>query len=112
GRTLTVDGTPCTIVGVLPESFKFFHVLNRELEIWRPFVFDPTDREHSINLYARLKPGITVSSARAELASAYAALPAEAFRDDWTADVATLSTRFTANQRPILQALEVAAALV
>jgi putative ABC transport system permease protein len=112
GRTLTVDGTPCTVVGVLPETFKFFHVLNRELEIWRPFVLDATDREHSINLYGKLKPDVTLSAARAELAAVYAALPAEAFRDNWTADVATLSSRFTANQRPILQALEVAVALV
>jgi predicted permease len=112
GRILTVDGTRCTVVGVLPETFRFFHVLNRELEIWRPFVLDPTDREHSINLYGKLKPGVPLSAARAELAAAYAALPAEAFRDNWTADIATLSTRFTANQRPILQALEVAVALV
>ncbi len=112
GRTLTVDGTPCAVVGVLPETFKFFHVLNRELEIWRPFVLDPTDREHSISLYGKLKPGVTLSSARAELVTAFAALPAEAFRDKWTADIATLSTRFTANQRPILEVLEVAVALV
>jgi putative ABC transport system permease protein len=112
GRTLTVDGTPCTIIGILPETFRFFHVLNRELEIWRPFVFDATDREHSINLYARLKRGVEVSAARAELAAAYAGLPAEAFRESWTGSVETLSARFTANQRPILQALECAAALV
>ena len=76
------------------------------------YVLDPTDREHSINLYGKLKPGVALSSARAELVAAYAALPAEAFRDNWTADIATLSTRFTTNQRPILEALEVAVALV
>ena len=112
GRALTVDGTRCTIVGVLPESFKFFRVLNRELELWRPFVLNPADREHSINLYAKLKRGVTLDSARAELATAYAALPAEGFRDGWTTNVARLTTRFTANQRPILQALQIAATLV
>jgi len=112
GRSLTVDGTPCIVVGVLPDSFKFFRVLNRELDVWRPFVFDPTDREHSINLYAKLGPGVTLDAARAELAAAYASLPAEAFRDGWTTDVASLSTRFTAGQRPILQALQIAVALV
>ena len=39
-------------------------------------------------------------------------MPAEGFREDWTGSVETLSTSFTANQRPILQALEVAAVLV
>src|SRR5256885_8280726 len=29
GRQLVVDGTTCTIIGVLPPTFKFFHVLNR-----------------------------------------------------------------------------------
>ncbi len=112
GRTLVVDGTPCTIVGVLPESFKFFHVLNRELDVWRPFMVDPADREHSVTVYARLRPGASLESARAELAAALAALPAEPFRDGWTATAELLSARFTANQRPILRALEIAVALV
>jgi putative ABC transport system permease protein len=112
GRALVVDGTSCTVVGVLPESFRFFRVLGRELDVWRPFVLDPTDHEHSMTVYGRLRPGATLEAARAELAAAYAALPAETFRDGWTADAARLSTRFTANQRPILRALQVAVALV
>ncbi|PYU81339.1 MAG: hypothetical protein DMG50_16360 [Acidobacteria bacterium] len=31
GRSIDVDGTPCTVVGVLPSSFKIFRVLNREV---------------------------------------------------------------------------------
>jgi putative ABC transport system permease protein len=112
GRSLIVDGTPCTIAGVLPDSFKFFRVLNRELDVWRPFVLDPTDREHSMTVYGRLKPAVSVESARAELATAFAALPAEGFRDGWTANLATLATRLTAAQRPVLQALELAVALI
>jgi putative ABC transport system permease protein len=112
GRALTVDGVPCTVIGVLPESFRFFRVLGRELDVWRPFVLDPDDREHSMTVYGRLRPGVTLEAARAELAAAYAALPAAAFRDGWTTDVARLSARFTANQRPVLRALEVAVALV
>ena len=112
GRSLNVDGTACTIIGVLPESFKFFHVLNRELDVWRPFVLAPTDREHSISLYAKLKNGVSLEAARAELVTAYGALPKEGFRDGWTASIEDLSTRFSANQRPILAALEVAVALV
>jgi putative ABC transport system permease protein len=112
GRTLVVDGAPCTIVGVLPESFKFFHVLNRELDLWRPFTVDPADREHSVTVYAKLRRGAALESARAELATAFDALPAERFRDGWTADAAPLLARFTANQRPILRALEIAVALV
>jgi putative ABC transport system permease protein len=112
GQTFAVDGTPCTVVGVLPESFRFFRVLNRELEVWRPLLVDPADRERSITAYAKLKPGVSIEAAQAELNATYAALPAEAFRQGWTADARSLSSRFTAMQRPILLALEIAAALV
>jgi putative ABC transport system permease protein len=112
GRTLTVDGTPCTVVGVLPEGFKFFRVLNHELDVWRPLVVDADDREHSVTAYAKLKPDVPLDAARAELAAIFRSLPAESFRDGWTPDVATLASRFTRAQRPILAALEVAVVLV
>jgi hypothetical protein len=41
-------------------------VLNRELDVWRPFVLDANDREHSMTLYAKLKPDITLDAARAQ----------------------------------------------
>jgi putative ABC transport system permease protein len=112
GRTLTVDGTPCTVVGVLPESFKFIHVINRELDVWRPLVVDPSDREHSVTTYAKLKPGIGLEAAQAELAAAFSTLPNETFRQGWTAGAWRVATRMTLAQRPILAALEVAVALV
>lgn len=112
GRVLTIDGTPCTVVGVLPQMFKFLHVINHELDIWRPLVLNPTDHEHSVGLYARLKPSASVDAAQAELAAAYAALRKEEFRDGWTATVAALATRLTENQRPILAALQAAVAVV
>jgi putative ABC transport system permease protein len=112
GQTLTVDGTPCTVVGALPDSFKFFRVLNRELELWRPLAVDQADREHSVTAYAKLKPGVTLEAAQAELGAAYSTLPAETLRTGWTANAGRMSARFTAAQRPILVALEAAAALV
>src|SRR5690349_5621213 len=91
GQTIIVDATPCVVVGVLPSSFKIFRVLNRELDLFRPFVLDATDREQSMIVWARLKPGVSLERARAEMATAYATLP---IRDRlWTADVATLASR-------------------
>jgi putative ABC transport system permease protein len=110
GRSIEVDGAPCTVVGVLPSSFRIFRVLNRELELFRPIVLDPTDREHSISVYARLRPGVTIEQARTQLRTAYATLPIpEAL---WGPDVMELSKTFAANARPILLMLEWAAALV
>src|SRR5262249_17378094 len=75
GRSIVVDGTPCTIAGVLPASFAIFRVLNREVQVFRPIVVDPTDREQSINVYAKLKPGVSVETASAEMSTLYASLP-------------------------------------
>jgi putative ABC transport system permease protein len=110
GQSIDVDGTPCTVVGVLPASFEIFRVLNREVDLFRPFVLDATDREQSINIYAKLKLGVSLDSARAQMTTAYASLPIPDHL--WTAGVALLSTSFAANSRPILLALEWAAALV
>jgi putative ABC transport system permease protein len=112
GRTVTVDGSPCTIAGVLPDSFKFFRVLDRELELWRPFVINPTERAQSMTVYAKLRPGVTVDTAQAELAAIYASLPRDAPADDWTAAVSLLAERFAAQSRSILTVLQWAVALV
>ena len=110
GQSIDVDGTPCTVVGVLPQSFTIFHVLNRELDLFRPLVLDVTDRERSINVYAKLKATSSLGGARAQLAAAYSSLPIP--NPLWTADVALLSTSFAAQSRPILLALQWAVALV
>src|SRR5438093_1083003 len=110
GRTVVVDGTPCTIVGVLPSTFKIFRVLNRELELWRPLVLDREDHERSIGIYARLRQGVSVDAARSQLAAAFTSLPGHA--QGWTADASLLSTRFAESARPILLMLEWAVGVV
>ena len=110
GRSLTVDAAPCTVIGVLPPDFKIYRVLNRELDLFRPLVLDVTDREHSLNVYAKLRPGVSLDAARARMRTTYASLPAA--DGMWSADVALLSTSFAAQSRPILLALQWAVALV
>jgi putative ABC transport system permease protein len=110
GRTIGVDGTPCTVIGVLPASFRIFRVLNRELDLFRPLALDPTDQEQSLNVYAKMKPGVSLDLARAQMSTVYASLPIP--DHVWSADVAPLSTSFTAQSRPVLLGLQWAAALV
>src|SRR5207302_3643043 len=110
GQSVDVDGTACTIVGVLGPNFTIFHVLNREVELFRPHVLTPTDREQSIGLYAKLRPNVSIDAARAQLAAAYAGLPIP--NHLWTAGLRPLSTTFAANARPTMIALEWAVALV
>ena len=68
GRTLTVDGKPFEIIGVLPESFRF---LDRTPQIVVPFRFDRAKvfvGNFSYQGVARLKPGVTIEQANADVA--------------------------------------------
>ena len=57
GRTLRVNGTPATIIGVMPERMKFPD--NAGSELWVPFM--PTDEQLArdrrvLGLFGRLCP--------------------------------------------------------
>ena len=68
GRTVTLDGEPMTIIGVMPRSFAF---PTRDTQFWRAFRFDAeafADRSNTyLRVVARLKPEVSVAQARAEL---------------------------------------------
>ena len=73
GQTITLDGTPHTVVGVLPATAQFPFV--GEADVWTPRYFEltliPPQRLRQgvgyLGLIARLKVGVTVSQADAEL---------------------------------------------
>ena len=64
GRTLTMNGTAYTVVGVMPRGFVF---RNREIEYWTPAHFTPSIEarrtSHYLNVVARLKPAVTMAQA-------------------------------------------------
>ena len=65
GRTLAFDGTPYEIIGVMPDNY-----LSRRTEVYVPMqrTLDPGTRgSHFMPVYARLKPGVTVDRAVAEM---------------------------------------------
>jgi putative ABC transport system permease protein len=57
GRRLTLDGTPRTVVGVMPRGFWYPDPAAR---IWVPKQLDPRGRNGSFTLVGRLAPGMTV----------------------------------------------------
>jgi predicted permease len=68
GRTLMVNGTPHTIIGVMPENFRF---LNIEPELIEPMRFDRNKvflGNFSYQGIARLKPGVSLQQANADVA--------------------------------------------
>ena len=72
GRTMTLNGAPSTIVGVLPASFDFGSLFapGRQVDVFGLFPLnDGTNRiGNSLGVVGRLKPGVTVDAAQAELA--------------------------------------------
>lgn len=70
GKTISLSGVPYTVVGVAGPGF------NTELDpppdVWLPFQIDPASTDHAqyFNVVARLKPGVTLPVATAQLQSA------------------------------------------
>jgi putative ABC transport system permease protein len=65
GSTIQLDGQPYLVVGVIGRSF----VTDAPADLWVPFQFDLTSQEmaHYFRVAARLKPGITLPQANAQL---------------------------------------------
>lgn len=81
GRRFSLDGQPIEVIGVLPSSFRFPQVANSDWthrisdgpEYFRPLVWPAALRaswgEYDNAVFFRLRPGVTVEAARAELKS-------------------------------------------
>lgn len=74
GRTITINGIPYSIVGVLPDSIPgWVRGVNVPLDVWEPFLPSPevwSDATRGGRDYATLgllKPGVTIQQAEADL---------------------------------------------
>ena len=65
GRTLRLDGTEHTVIGVLPKEFGF---PSRETQFWVPLVHEPAadGRARFLNVVARLRDNVSLREASAE----------------------------------------------
>ena len=85
GRTLRLNGTAHTIIGVMPPRF----AQPLGTDVWLPFdlpenMWTAINGGRQLNTYARLAPGITFAAADAELRSfAPRALEMDAANKDW-----------------------------
>jgi putative ABC transport system permease protein len=66
GRILKINGSPATIVGIMPDGMKF----PDNSELWVPFI--PTDAQMTrelrpLNVFGRLAPGVTKEQASTEI---------------------------------------------
>jgi len=126
GRVVSLNGEPATILGVLPDWFRFpaagelpqgFGFSLSPL-VWTLDVLTPEQRRNrggkSLALIGRLKRGVTASDAQADLAK----IAADIARDfpgtnaGWTIRVMTLREQLVGSLRPALIALLTAVGLV
>ena len=123
GRAVALDGTPHTIVGVLPNQPAAWFGTNAVAEVWtvKPFVVPGFSYERMmrgtgcLRVLGRLKPGITLEQARAALPSldqGYAAdYPSNLDRTAATS-IKTMPEDVTGNLRPAFATLLAAVSLV
>jgi putative ABC transport system permease protein len=69
GRTLSLNGIPHEVVGVLPETFEF---PDETIDIWAPNPMEGLPAalpraNHELSVYARLKDGVSLDQARMEM---------------------------------------------
>jgi predicted permease len=79
GRTVDIDGTPTTIVGIAPPGFRVPHGFNvLHADVWSPIRFTPERLaqrgNNSLLMLGRLAPHATTESAQAELRGLFARL--------------------------------------
>src|ERR1041385_1187045 len=81
GRTITLNGQPFVVAGVMPAGFTY--PADRNIDLWIPLSFfgpDAIGRERSkgfLEVIARMKPGVTREGLHAELAGVAARLARE-----------------------------------
>jgi len=114
GRTITLSGEPSTVIGVMPEDFYF---PNRTTEFWRPLGVNPANATrggHYLATIARLKNGVSLDQASAEMRGIAARLAQQypATNRDESAETLGLRETIVGPARAILYTLLAAVGIV
>lgn len=107
GQQLTLDGDAYTVIGVMPPTFDF----PPNAQVWVPLVWTDKDRavrgDHNYIVGARLKPGVDIKQAQAEMDTISSRLQQQYPVDDggWGAIVVPLREELVGDVRPALLVL-------
>jgi putative ABC transport system permease protein len=115
GRAITIDRQPSIVVGVMPRGFNFpppmrlgIGEVSSGKELWVPAVLDKSNRDyHPLSVVARLRPGVSLEQANAEISTVAQAL-AKAYpksNDGVGANVFRMQEEVVSNVRPALLVL-------
>jgi putative ABC transport system permease protein len=114
GQTLTLGGEPHVVVGVMPRGTRS---PEGDRDIWTPLAFKPYEiaerHSHNFQVYARMKPGVSLEQARAEMnLVARRMADANPANRGWGAEVHSLHEIVVGNSRQLLLVLLGAVSLV
>jgi putative ABC transport system permease protein len=112
GQQLVIDGRPAEVIGVLPASFKF---LRTRPAIVLPLPVDvnaPRGLSFGFQALARMKPGVTLAQANADVARMISLLPPTFARLELRPNVRPLATEVIRNVGQILWILLAAVGVV
>lgn len=113
GKKLTIQGSPTTVVGVLPASFHYPN-LKTDILVLYHIRTDQPRRGRFLASIARLKPGVDIKQAQAEMRIIASQLQREnpEFNAQWGAGVVPMGENFTGDLRTPLLVLLGAVGLV
>src|ERR1019366_6688740 len=106
GKSIRIDDAQFGVVGIMPPGFFF---PNHKIELWEPLAIDPNSRMagrtmHILDVIGRLRPGVRLEQARAEMGTLAARLEQAYPRENTGhgADVFLLLDDWTINYRTSL----------
>ncbi len=121
GRAIQLNSKPQTVVGVMPAGVRLFlktgSLVGKPADLWRTLPMGAAERAprgRVLSVIGRLKPGVRVEAARAEMAAISASLASElpAFDTGWTTKVIPLREELAHDVRRPLFVLSAAVAFV
>ena len=121
GRTIQLNGAASTVVGVMPPDVRLLMrrntLVGKPADLWINYTLPPAAREprgRYLSVPARLKPGVSIEQARAQMNTIAAGLTAEfpAFDTGWKTQVVPLRDELSGDLRPALLVLAGAVAFV
>ena len=108
GRAVALSGENYTVVGVMPREFKFAPFWATKAELWAPLALGTrlTDRSgSSLRVFARLKSGVTLDQAQAEMATITSRLEREFPGTNQDIQILSLREKVVGNIRSALLVL-------
>jgi predicted permease len=109
GKSISLNNTDATVIGVLPATFDFGAIYSpgAKIDIFTPYLYDRVREDgNMISLTARLRPGITLAQAQAEADLLFPGLDGSvkrAYKGQYTAQLHELKDSVSGSlRRPLI----------